>query len=102
MRPTTRGDRGSYTPGPWIWTSLPVDVLAENGELPIAAVQNVGPARGGSVTTEANARLMAAAPDLLAACRAALASLLYLRHDPTNTTDDLRAAIARAIGEERR
>jgi len=48
--------------------------------------------------TDANARLIAAAPDLLAALQRA-AALLARYPDHTDTWRDCRAAIARATGE---
>ena len=81
-----------HTPGPWrIGTPPP------NGEQTIGdamgmmvAVATTGP----GVDTEANARLIAAAPDLLKACQSAEWDGLL----PEFTCDKLRAAIAKATG----
>lgn len=88
-----------HTPGPYnigipggpagpFWT-----VLNQQGT--IVALQ---------VTTEANARLIAAAPDLLAACYAALVPLEHaidgqaMEGELERAASDIRAAIAKAEG----
>lgn len=51
-----------------------------------------------AAVASANARLIAAAPDLLAACERALAQLLEVNPHPVRTIEALRAAIAKARG----
>lgn len=80
------------------------DILSSNGQF-ITVVQH---AFGGK-STQANARLMAAAPDLLAACEAVLAAFLAYQtfvHTKTNQTLSetecialTRTAIAKATGD---
>ena len=50
-------------------------------------------------TKEANARLVAAAPELLAACRQSLITLDPMDNDHAELWRLLRSAIARATGE---
>jgi hypothetical protein len=89
---TERGAK--HTPGPWnlVWWGnekypYPLSSLADNDGKWIA--------RDGTVSSEANARLIAAAPDLLAACRAALGAFFN-----NNAIDwsELEEAIAKAEG----
>lgn len=95
--------KAKHTPGPWRWSEpsnwhgLAALVTSDKHE-PIAQVHMRGwPKR----TAIANARLIAAATDLLEACEAALAD------GPHNAShglsfqvvDALRAAIAKAKGE---
>jgi len=96
-----------HTPGPWV-----VFVAAEdNAGLSISDVHGIAPiARIPPVYAHgpANARLMAASPDLLAACKAALSSLDNrrrggLKPDPTfrdwaTVEFELKAAVAKAGG----
>ncbi len=106
----------AHTPGPWRNDFRPStgfgcgygksQIIAGN-DVPIAGVAAVEPEHGPmhrndvlSVETfetlEANARLMAAAPDLLAACKAARGPA---RMD-NNAFEKLSAAIAKATSEE--
>ncbi len=103
-----------HTPGPWAvctWAShmplsgWPSEVCADDGEgdgTTICMFYKVDLYDFDRAAVEANARLIAAAPDLLAACEAALDELEYF-HEPqmTGTSGiirDLRAAIAKARG----
>lgn len=89
----------SHTPGPWrvadrfnVWTSDSVGCEVARVEVESLDDDNLGQA-------EADARLIAAAPDLLAACEELL---IYLGDwdDPENETCvAARAAIAKAKGE---
>lgn len=83
--------------GPWHWTSLPHGVIDDAGVV-LAEVLNPGPARGGEDTQDANARAMAAAPELLAACREMEAYCLVNAHVP-NFHDPRRRAIQDAIAK---
>lgn len=84
---------GEHTPGPWSWDYCPKVYQgdAEEGRLEIA---DVDPHCDLFLKTAiANARLMAEAPDLLAACE-------NLLREPTTThRREARAVIAKAKGE---
>ena len=85
--------RTEHTPGPWrIGSRLESDNTLEidNGtkESPLAYVQ---PRACYDDTQHANARLMAAAPELLEACHAAL-SVLAMANVPDGTTHTAREA----------
>lgn len=85
-----------HTPGPWTAHGTVVNQEGERFEYPVATT-GISP-----VPTEeafANARLIAAAPELLAACQRALTVLCEYDFDPyTDAGDILRAAIAKAAG----
>jgi hypothetical protein len=90
-----------YTPGPWLVEGD--DVVLADGT-PIGRVYYVGPARGGVESTEANARLVAAAPDLLDALERLLVFADELCRDVGVSThypsaERARAAIRRALGD---
>lgn len=80
------------TPGPW----SVVNRVIRAGHISLADMRWN---RHNEVHGEANARLMSAAPDLLAACMAMLES--WTRFGPTDSPLEaqLRAAIARATGK---
>lgn len=94
--------QGEHTPGPWRWDGI--------GAIETAKGDPIVVDRG---MTDANARLIASAPDLLAACKAAhtLISAVVigsiLGHKPISTagtevnrvTDLLSTAIDKAEGE---
>jgi hypothetical protein len=96
-----------HTPGPWR-----IDEAFKGGRVAIRAgdaetVAFFNPLRDFNATDHANARLIAAAPDLLAALESAVyrAQLQHMA-DPANVRFDtdplitqMRAAIARAKGE---
>lgn len=84
-----------HTPGPWCQSSS-VLVCTEVGRvvancLPVAAPDLDLPYR----EADANARLIAAAPDLLAACEVALTTPGMVRG-----RDAMRVAVAQATGSE--
>ena len=85
-----------HTPGPWKTVSVYADFEVRTAEDALVAV--VTPVRCES--TE-NARLIAAAPDLLAACKAMLACCYDLeRNDETlSAVKTTMYAIAKATGE---
>lgn len=63
-----------HTPGPWIYTKgvgFKHYVASENGDLDFS-LQELHWRDGREVPAEANARLIAAAPELLEACKEAL------------------------------
>ena len=86
-----------HTPGPWkIGTPPP------NGEQTVGTDQGLMVAvatTSAGVQTKANARLIAAAPDLLEALKGLMA-LSDHRVDLRDAAKDARAAIAKATGEQ--
>lgn len=103
-----------HTPGPWAvrddgydYPCPPIDAEAV-GRGYYASVANAiqrdpHPQHGGGIsrqTAAANARLIAAAPDLLAACRHAMDCLTQPElYDGQDAIDALERAIARVEGE---
>ena len=88
-----------HTPGPWAVVGTNIEQIEEGVE-----IATVSEYRTMTLRQSANARLIAAAPDLLAALREAdtyLHSVLSIQHD--DVTDAVRqtvlAAIARATGQ---
>ena len=67
-----------HTPGPWSCTDDRRGIwdIFHEGDL-LAQVWRVRPGVDGDLPAEANARLMAAAPKLLAACKKAVARLKF-------------------------
>ncbi len=95
----------SFTPGPWTLHtgSQTGNVWIENEDGDksiIAPAYAFGHAAMKDNEAMANARLIASAPDLLAALEAALAALVEVSHSPQyrETVLQARAAIARAKG----
>lgn len=94
------GPEVAHTPGPWRNAGLVGSGIWIKASKQIAVVY--GPRINASA--EANARLIAAAPDLLAACEAILAALnsgdvAIGRLDPIEDEEPrLRAAVAKARG----
>ena len=93
----------THTPGPWIIVGRIIDAVPRSSSLPPEriAILDQGPTEGES---EANARLIAAAPDLLAACIAALPALSAHANTGCDCPDTeaakmLRAGIAKAKGD---
>ena len=91
-----------HTPGPWMLSARLDEGYRVHGvEGMIDAIADLDEwAEPGE--TEANARLIAAAPELLAACRRVLASIPPAGLDAwaVCAAADLSLAIARATGEE--
>jgi hypothetical protein len=100
-----------HTPGPWSIDRTgerhgqrPYGISAgKRGPTPKNIVNWGGVAAPASQESEANARLIASAPDLLEACQTALAYCEHLQSsmfgvEPTHAAE-LRAAIAKATGE---
>ena len=89
------------TPGPWYVTgklTRYVEARIDGGLIQEVAACGPTKADGGyGPQQEANARLIAAAPDLLEACKAAWWNSLDL---PESVREVLSAAIARATGEK--
>ena len=92
----------NFTPGPWRLSTLDIDDIVKgefgHGGVYVATVQF---SRGDipDAEVEANARLIAAAPDLYEACRALVAGfgLADLEDDDPDIVQG-RAAIAKAEG----
>lgn len=80
------------TPGPWRANCFPVEAQRQYGGREIC---HTGGGRGGSEESEANARLIAAAPELLAACQRAY-DCCYDKNSEDGRL--LRAAIDKALG----
>jgi hypothetical protein len=103
----------AHTPGPWeLFKGFVVPSLAANTDCRIVGVRVGGdtawiPSTGGTDVQEANARLIAAAPDLLAALEGLVRAISGQGrvnldpHDlgPTDVLVAARAAIAKARGE---
>lgn len=91
------------TPGPW-GLSRAIEVWVMAGPLHVATI----PRAGDGDWSEANARLIAAAPDLLEALRDAADEIEHLRKYANNNgamidderCDYARAAIAKATGDK--
>lgn len=89
-----------HTPGPWRLGSSARIIMAGMGRR-IASVPMYGGNESETDENAANALLIAAAPDLLLACKAALAKLNHAPLDKISVAADmLRAAIAKAEGEQ--
>jgi predicted nucleic acid-binding protein len=96
-----------HTPGPWTIDGSFIRRTPEDDEFRGDIVASiVESARdGGGVTADANARLMTAAPDMLAACMACIPHMeMGTRNESTFASVDrkavlqmLRAAIAKAV-----
>lgn len=90
----------NFTPGPWIavpWTDGVSLTIAGQDGWPLASVTGRGD------IDRPNAYLIAAAPELLAACETALDELNVLLHAYDRLPEDdpratLEAAIAKAVG----
>lgn len=91
---------GSWTKGPWKLIRhgnetypFPLSVHSEDDAFWIA--------RDGTVSSEANAHLITAAPDLYEACQEAWEQVALMAKDPTTNwlVKQLGAALAKARGE---
>jgi hypothetical protein len=85
-----------HTPGPWSLADHSTVIVSATG-LPVCTVESPDPNIKRDERfriQEANARLIAAAPEMLDACKAALAACEI--EFPGSTTGLLRAAIAKA------
>lgn len=102
---------GAHTKGPWEFGpgyepgDTKFDLFAPGGVQVIAqaSYENMWLSAHDATTDAANARLIAAAPDLLAACQEALTYCEHLKSsmfgvEPSHA-DQLRAAIRKATGE---
>lgn len=95
-----------HTPGPWNMTADGGGFYVEGGDLLVAWAQEVDPCPSGAEdyfpgdTTEANARLIAAAPELLEALELLTAGIENSVSDTYIPLVKARAAIAKATGEK--
>jgi hypothetical protein len=100
-----------HTPGPWKlkdWTSYDQQgVIEAYGEQVVDANDHMvssATIEGASEGEEANARLIAAAPELLSACLAVMDAHAEFRREYPNVTDEapclglVREAVAKATG----
>lgn len=102
---------GKHTPGPWHFDDggdgdLEIWSAAYHPTMPLCSVGNYGPA-GPSSTDNANARVIAAAPELLEACERVLKESVRVEYDEDGPAcaemayevlEVVRAAIAKAEG----
>lgn len=83
-----------HTPGPWYpdhFEGISIFHDVKDRRFPVCRIEPISEGEG-----EANAHLIAAAPDLLEACKRVLSELDYVS---IGAEEDLRAAIAKAEGE---
>lgn len=109
-------NEAKHTPGPWEWTweDASMQILSRAGDIGEGHVLAVTPCEACQKRnyrclgpTEANARLIAAAPEMLAACESIATQEGLLRHHLTavkgceplfRALSELKAAIAKAKG----
>ena len=97
---------GAHTPGPWIGKTQSVHTADGRpivNSIWIPPQPPKGPGVALQTEADANLRLIAAAPDLLAALKTVLSSDMaqrveYDREEPSDTLAIVRAAIAKAEG----
>lgn len=88
-----------YTPAPWkTFISQYVTEVQDGNGLAVAAWTGFDDSRRTKKTHEANARLIAAAPELLEVCEAVLSALNSHQAYDKDMRPELRAVIAKAIG----
>lgn len=88
-----------HTPGPWAAEPAitgEVDIISDAARLPVCTVPKLHPGRMSPKERQANARLIAAAPQLFEALQLAEATIERLnRHDSANgTLDVIRTALS--------
>jgi len=87
--------RSQHTPAPWIYSGIKNE---EKVSVTIFSGEN-GNLVGTITTTNANANLIAAAPDLLDALKALMVTEDMLRNPKCQVMQSARRAIAKAQGE---
>ena len=99
--------QGQHTPGPWTVTRSKMETdgafdyaISADGVLVLAEVFGRD-AKGGWPPSEANARLIAAAPEMLAALRQMVVNSKGDRKEYRDCHKKALAAIAKATGEEK-
>jgi hypothetical protein len=94
----------SHTPGPWIWRGKSSSLHQEGDNNPSPYGPRVLTLASDEYTdaeiSDADATLIAASPDLLAACKAAVACLDHATVSMADADEMLHAAIKKAEGEE--
>lgn len=87
-----------HTPGPWIIVDTQRGDAIVNALIDESGAAMYGPIVDGGIDTEANARLIAAAPELLAACEAVIEeqSIGMYGAISNECIAQLRAAVAKA------
>lgn len=89
----------AHTPGPWSVSAGSIWATSQWGaRVRIAPVDSHSPMNG--IDSAANARLIAAAPDLLAAAKYLMADLKHSYEPRVEALDKLEAAIAKATGAD--
>lgn len=91
-----------HTPGPWSHGELSGDILDPRGRSICEILDANGEPHGGVPIkqAEANARLIAAAPELLNALKEMLRSMVGRHDESVPAVERARAAIAKATGED--
>lgn len=83
----------THTPGPWKYGSSSLMIFAANSEINVATI----PKRGWD-SDEANARLIAAAPEMLSALREIAEHSLFYNNPGSSMQAIAKHAIAKATG----
>jgi hypothetical protein len=99
----TMTTEAKHTPGPWAVHPSKARVDAFVGGAPLPVCELLWPTdQRSEAETEANARLIAAAPELLAACKAMLVLLIpKFEHEPMKYFSEIQqieAALSKAEG----
>jgi len=92
-----------HTPGPWVidWNVSRLDVFSSDAATLVATLRRSTLSDGIDKTAISNARLIAAAPDLLEALEDCLRVVEFLASDSCPTTiQNAKAALAKATGEQ--
>ena len=100
MTPPEKKPEAAHTPGPWVWRDKPClsDLVSLKGEvMKYDVYEGMWFSRYVEAEDEANARLIAAAPDLLGALKAAVAFIETLH--PINLSSSERAITHRLYFE---
>ncbi len=94
----------AHTPGPWTYYTTPqlngCPIIGSSRGLMVAMLSHSVNYESQSATAFANARLIAAAPELLEACRDALVALRLSAKEFVPEQAAIEAAIAKATAEQ--
>lgn len=101
-------NKTQHTPGPWTNTPMQDTIWANDGDIKIATIADLpwvenpvtGRLQSQADVEEANACLIAAAPELLEACKVALANLAPLYSSEHLVIKSLKNAITKVKGKE--
>lgn len=90
-----------HTPGEWVidWNVSRLDIFSADAKTLVASLRRSSLSSSIDEEAKANARLLAAAPDLLEALKALMARDLENRLNGFPEVAEARAAIAKATGE---